>query len=361
MRWIVLGDSEGAFGTCPLPRDADTALIERGSIVAEFDLPPEWQSGELLHFSDRRGWQRHLFIDLMPEGSLRLVHRHAGGAVHLSLPIGRSDRQSTLRLTYCWDAPRRICRLVAERPDENRITVTYGRNPLPLPVADAFALASDRVLVRRHSGLLWLGVSSGIEPAGLAPAMVATTPVMTPRGLRPLATLAPGDLVQTWDAGPQPVLWVGRFDLPARGSYMPIRLRAPYFGNRADLIVAPNQRIALRGAEVEYLFGEDEVLVAARWLVDGRAAVHERDRARVRYASLLLAPHSLLQTDGCLQESLHIADLATRPTLMFCTALALLDPSHLPVHDRPVRRALQFYEAATLMALRSQARNPLAA
>ena len=63
--------------------------------------------------------------------------------------------------------------------------------------------------------------------------------------------------------------------VPARGSLAPVRLRAPYFGLLDDVIVAPEQRLVIDGSEVEYLFNQEAVLVPARHLVNGFAAMAE--------------------------------------------------------------------------------------
>ena len=69
-----------------------------------------------------------------------------------------------------------------------------------------------------------------------------------------------------------------------------------------DLFVAAQQRVALAGAEVEYLFGEDEVLVEARHLVNGQSALWERPRPMVRYYSLLLDGAAVIDAAGCRME-----------------------------------------------------------
>ena len=57
-----------------------------------------------------------------------------------------------------------------------------------------------------------------------------------------------------------------------RPIFHPIRLRAGYFGLTRDIAVSPNQKLVLRGSDVEYMFGREAVLVPARHLLNNIAA-----------------------------------------------------------------------------------------
>jgi hypothetical protein len=78
--------------------------------------------------------------------------------------------------------------------------------------------------------------------------------------------------VLTLDHGIRALRAVRRADLPAQGSFTPVRLRAPFFGAQGDLLVSGPQAILLAGNDVEYLFGTERVLAEARHLVDGSRA-----------------------------------------------------------------------------------------
>ena len=92
-------------------------------------------------------------------------------------------------------------------------------------------------------------------------------------------TLAEGDLVRTLDHGLQPVRWVGArrlsaAELAAAEKLRPIRIRAGALGPgtpRADLLVSPQHRVLVRSRIAQRMFGTDEVLVAAKQLlqIDG--------------------------------------------------------------------------------------------
>src|SRR5690606_4331467 len=95
-------------------------------------------------------------------------------------------------------------------------------------------------------------------------------------GQKPVEDLAVGDLVLTRDNGLQPIRWIGSRRiggtvLERNPRLCPIRIRAGALGGNtpaSDLIVSPQHRILLRSKLAQRMFGIDEVLVAARQLLD---------------------------------------------------------------------------------------------
>jgi len=133
--------------------------------------------------------------------------------------------------------------------------------------------------------------------SGREPFAISADP---PRGPVAAGSLQPGDRVMTRDQGAVPLVSVTRLTVPGRGMLAPIRLRAPYYGRRADILVSPDQTVWIGGAEAEYLFGEEEVLVRARHLADGAMAVAEKVRAAAVGVVLDLGLPELVEADGCL-------------------------------------------------------------
>ena len=194
------------------------------------------------------------------------------------------------------------------------------------------------------------------------PGLAPDTMVATPAGPRPVAELQAGDLVQTADHGPLPILWQGRVHAPDVGRFRSARLLAPYFGLYRDLVVQPSQRLALSGVDVEYHFGEEEVLVEARHLVNGETAVWDDGGDVAACHGLLLDRHALISANGIWTETLYFARIARNPELARTTAPAALGGmKELPVHDRPARRELLDFEALALNAARLRSRSPLVA
>jgi len=133
--------------------------------------------------------------------------------------------------------------------------------------------------------------------------------ILTPRGERPVESLRAGDLVITRDHGPQPIRWIGRRTVPGIDRFAPVRVAAHVLdGARAPLLVSPQHRFLFTGYKAELLFGCDEVLVAARHLVDGRAVTQE-EQAAVTYIHVMFDRHEVIYAEGAATESFHAGDI----------------------------------------------------
>ncbi|MCV2893760.1 Hint domain-containing protein [Lentibacter sp. XHP0401] len=128
------------------------------------------------------------------------------------------------------------------------------------------------------------------------------TRIATPRGARDVAALEIGDLVVTRDHGLQPIRWIGKRTVPARGSLAPIRFEANVIGNERALYVSPQHRMLMQGPEASLLFGESEVLVSAKHLVNG-STVTEAQGGDVTYVHIMFDEHEIIYAEGAASES----------------------------------------------------------
>jgi len=142
----------------------------------------------------------------------------------------------------------------------------------------------------------------------------ATVPCFTPGtlidtkwGWRAVETLKEGDLIVTHDNGLQPIRWVGRRTVSAQGDLAPIRIRTGALGNDRDLLVSPQHRMVLSGWLAELHFGESEVLIAAKHLVNGTTIVPAQRRS-VDYIHLMFDRHEIIFAEGIATESFHPGD-----------------------------------------------------
>ncbi len=142
------------------------------------------------------------------------------------------------------------------------------------------------------------------------PCFVSGTRIACPGGPRAVEDLRPGDLVLTRDHGPRPLLWTGAVRTSGTGAFAPVRVAPGAFGATSALLVSPQHRLLVADWRVKLLFGEDEVLVAAKDLVDGIEVTRE-ERAEVAYVHLLLDAHEILQAEGAAAESLHLGPYIT--------------------------------------------------
>ena len=361
IRWLALCDADGPFAANALRGVKDSAFVTAGSFVAEASLcAADGAAGaSLFAYQNINIWERQFHIWLHPDGRLHVSHQQAGGVAHCAIALPLPTEPTLVRLTYGWNALRRTSTLTVELPAQNQMFQARADNPLPLPAPDLQAMCAGPQKAWLHPRLLWFGVSEGQGPTGNLPGMAGNTLITTPSGACRIDSLHPGDRVQTRDHGPLPVLWISHTDSPTCGSFTPIRLRAPFFGYRADLVVSQSQKIVLGGAEVEYLFGEDAVLIEAARLADGRIAVRDQRRGTMRLYSILLEQHAVIEAGGCGLESLYLADPALPGTLLH-PPLHPRVPGGMAFHTRHALPVLRRFEAVTLLAMREQGRNPAA-
>lgn len=144
------------------------------------------------------------------------------------------------------------------------------------------------------------------------------TMIETPEGPKDVAHLAEGDFVQTMDNGAAEILWLGTKTisgarLRAMPDFVPIRLRAGSLDKDVPdpgLLVSPDHRVVLRGARARSLFNADEVLVAARDLVNDHSIIRDHSVSHVRYIHMLLPQHEIVFANGVATESFHPANAA---------------------------------------------------
>ncbi|WP_299549889.1 Hint domain-containing protein [uncultured Tateyamaria sp.] len=176
--------------------------------------------------------------------------------------------------------------------------------------------------------------------------------ILTPDGSRAVETLRVGDLVQTEDAGPQPVRWVGARTVAGVGDFAPVRLSAGFLGLEQPLFVSPQHRMLVEGADIELMFGVDSAFVAAKHLCDGRRG-RVTPCAAVTYHHLMFDTHEVIWANGARTESflpeimgLHGLDRAARDELFALFPELAGDASQ--VLPRTARLCLRSYEAALL-------------
>jgi hypothetical protein len=181
--------------------------------------------------------------------------------------------------------------------------------------------------------------------------------IRTASGDRPVEGLQPGDRVETLDHGLQPIRWIGTRQVPAIRNLAPIVIGAGAMDNDRDLIVSPQHRILVTGWRAEMLFGEPEVLVAAKHLVDGDK-IYRASGGQVTYFHICFDRHEIIFAENQPTESflpgpmgaktLHPAQLAelfeifpelqqdlnamppARPSLRRAEARLLAEGTHLP-------------------------------
>ncbi len=188
-----------------------------------------------------------------------------------------------------------------------------------------------------------------------APCFVLGTLIRTPSGDVPVEDLAPGDLVETLDIGAQPVRWIGRRKVKAQGKLAPIRISKDTFGEHGELLLSPLHRVLITDVWAQLLFGEAEVLIPARDLVNDCSVVSQPG-GWVEYFHILFDHHQIIFSANLATES-YLPGPQTAESFEpeIAEEIHSLFPEFNPEtgtgYGPMVRCELKHFEAATLSAL----------
>ncbi|WP_417743251.1 Hint domain-containing protein [Salipiger sp.] len=193
---------------------------------------------------------------------------------------------------------------------------------------------------------------------GLAlPCLTSGTPVATLAGDVAVEHLRVGHRVLTMDNGYQPIRWIGcrhlaEEDLQRHPELRPIRIRANALGQGRpdrDIVVSPQHRVLVSNAVAERMFGQKEVLIAAKHLLSLDGIETAGDIASVTYWHFFFDQHQIVFSNGAATESLYLGSEAIRalPAEARHEILTLFPDMDRYLSARPLvagRRARKFSE-----------------
>jgi len=195
---------------------------------------------------------------------------------------------------------------------------------------------------------------TAIVTVNTVPCFVAGTMILTDKGDVPVERLKVGQMVMTRDDGLQPIRWIGQRTLPAEGRMAPVRIAQNALGQHGCVMVSPLHRILVRNEHAELMFGTNEVLAAARDLIDGNL-VRQVEGGQVHYVHLLFDRHQVLWSDGLQSESFlpgpqttHCFEQETIAEI--CQIFPQIDPLTGAGYGASARPALKRFEARLLVA-----------
>ncbi|MFD1882171.1 Hint domain-containing protein [Paracoccus pacificus] len=151
------------------------------------------------------------------------------------------------------------------------------------------------------------------DGGGTLPCFTSGTLILTAAGDVAVEDLRVGDLVITRDHGGQPIRWIGRRKLSADQQaamphLRPIHIRKDALGAgtpASDLIVSPQHRILVRSEIVLRMFGEREILVAAKHLLQLPGVGVPEALPEVEYFHILFDRHEIVFSNGAESESFY--------------------------------------------------------
>lgn len=137
------------------------------------------------------------------------------------------------------------------------------------------------------------------------PCFVAGTLIDTEAGPIAVEDLTVGMQVMTRDHGPQPLRWIGRSTRLARGRNAPVLIARNALGHHGQIALSPNHRVLIRSELADLQFGQPEVLIKAKHLVNGDSIRILSDGTQVCYVHILFDRHEIVRANGLDSESYH--------------------------------------------------------
>ncbi|MEO0999609.1 MAG: Hint domain-containing protein [Pseudomonadota bacterium] len=146
------------------------------------------------------------------------------------------------------------------------------------------------------------------------------TRIATPKGTVPIEEISAGDRIITVDGGARRVRWIGSTTISAQRlaeerQFHPVRIKAGALGRglpERDLLVSQQHRMVLSGWRAEVMFGEPEVLAAAKHLVNGDTIFVDESVTEVQYFHILFDNHEIILAEGAPSESFHPGESSIR-------------------------------------------------
>ena len=175
------------------------------------------------------------------------------------------------------------------------------------------------------------------------------TMIETSEGEIAIENLSAGTKIFTRDNGFQHLRWIGTKTVAARGKMAPILFKEGAIGNRRPLLVSPQHRMLISGPRAELLFGEPEVLVAAKMLVNEEDII-VCEGGKVEYYHMLFDNHEIVLANGTLSESFHpglegFGALSEETREEILALFPELEADGLSSYGPTARRVLKAYEA----------------
>lgn len=248
---------------------------------------------------------------------------------------------------------------------KDTITVDMGKGPIKITGVTFYRSGGPAVFTPIDGTVLhdaklkfasYVKQSTQVSMKALGPpCFTFGTMILTPKGERAVQDLRAGDVVTTRDHGAQCLRWVGHRRVSGLGPFAPVEFLAGALGNDAALLVSPQHRMLISGWRAEMLFGQPEILVAAKHLLNG-VTIRSFLTPMVEYYHLLFDQHEIVFAQGIPTESLYPGRGVLAGDREMCVELHALFPGlgdaaqawpfAAPVIEGAAARVLRQYSAS---------------
>ncbi len=351
MSWLAINKTTGSNrASDTIGVGSDDSILATGSFVFDFDFSLLRKApSRLVHFHSDSGWQRRFTIFLNADYSISVETQQGTSHSYATIKTAGLSEAGLLRLTYTWDAPKKVGMLTVEQISKGFIHQVATREPVPFPTEDALKIVQASNEIQFDQRLLSIALNDKVVPIGPAASISLGTMVSTTDGPRAIERLRVGDMVQTKNSGPLPVRAIVMQDLPAMGHTTPVVVRAPYFGLDKDIVVARDQRILFTGFEAEYNLGVNAALLEAHHFFDHLAASRVEEKRSTIFFQLLIDTHECIQISGAWVDSLFVGNLKKFPEILASTSLSEIPLAVVPIHKSRAFAYLHEYEKRVLL------------
>jgi len=216
----------------------------------------------------------------------------------------KKDKIDGMKIKKAWDGDTITVQM-------NGATVTITGTTFELKGGERVFTPTDGTVLSNATFVSSSGSGSKIKAVAVKdlgpPCFTAGTMILTDTGERLIEELQVGDVVKTVDHGLQPIRWIGCSPTDASGDHAPVLFQVGAIGNELELRVSPQHRVLLQGWQAELYFGQSEILIPAKHLLNGET-IYQETSPSVTYFHILFDQHEVVSSNGVLSESFFPGD-----------------------------------------------------
>lgn len=324
--------------------------MPRGCVMVMYRHQPFEHPVNILRYLARDPRPGALTFRVLPGGVLRVMIMLGAEDAQYEIALPAMQPGDAVVVRYVWDGARGVLAASVPAVDWHGAVAVDA----PVPLTD-LVVAQMMVpgLCALDDCVQGVALADHAAPVGPMPGLTAGQYVRTPVGDVRLGDLKPGQLVTGADGQTAQVRWTGAVQVPNMGLFQPVRLRNPFYGAVRDSVMSGEQRLVLRGTEVDYLFDCPEISVRAADLCDGVAAEVMQAETVVTYAHVMIDRPVAFLVDGLWVPGFDPAAILADQVLADWSVLRGFPVALVPRRGVRAQVPLRDFEAQALRQMRA--------